>query len=262
MSQEVTVILKVDIAGAFANDTLNGNIYLFDNLRTAGSTDIGTDHLSSMAKGFYWSNGVPASGLLINWLGTAIANPPISVPEKHHVKRAGQAQQSLVDSVHQLLGDKADADAVSAKLTELAGKRVVMPKIKGLDGVVRHHNTPLITSDGEFANEDVDPAHVSDMYPIVTNIRGEAVEKKVLYPAQYGTPIDLNSGWYWSASIDTNLAGRYRYTMDILLHRIEIIDGDYVWIPKIFSHDAWLEVQSEAKRNGFTHGADGVLPIY
>ena len=41
----ITIVAAVDIIGALADDTLKGNIYMFDNNRLKGSTGEGTDKL-------------------------------------------------------------------------------------------------------------------------------------------------------------------------------------------------------------------------
>ena len=42
MSQELTIIVLVDVQAALDANTLEGNIYLIDNLKDEGSTGEGT----------------------------------------------------------------------------------------------------------------------------------------------------------------------------------------------------------------------------
>lgn len=263
MSQEITIIVKVDIEAAIANQSLRGNIYLVDNLRTAGSTGQGTDHLTSYAKGFYWSNGGQASEQLINWLPTGIASPPITVPESVHVSNASRAQMNITDALKDLsqTSSKLEVAGYQNRLQDIVKKRPIIPKIRDLRGKLRTHHLPLINQTGELFDQGQELINTANLAPIITNISGEAVDKKVIYPAQYGTPISLNSGWYWSASVDTNLAGKYSYTMHILLHHLIFDEDEFIWEPVLLTHDAYIEVVKEPKRNGFTCGATGQLPV-
>jgi hypothetical protein len=88
----------------------------------------------------------------------------------------------------------------------------------------------------------------------ITNISGEAVEKGIIFPAQYGSPSNSSEGLYWSATVDTNKPGTYTYRLDLLLSMED--KGT-----KSFTHKGRIKVTNEPKRNGFTHAGTGVLPI-
>jgi hypothetical protein len=97
--------------------------------------------------------------------------------------------------------------------------------------------------------------------PILSDITGEAVEAGILYPAQYGTPIPINDGWYWSATASTHNPGVYAYTMHFRLYRLCWSDGEPIWEPRDMTYDAKLRVSRAGMVNGFTGGAVGYLPI-
>lgn len=47
MEKIITIIVAVDVIGVLANDTLKGNLYLFDNNKANGSSNEGTDDLKT-----------------------------------------------------------------------------------------------------------------------------------------------------------------------------------------------------------------------
>lgn len=263
MAQEITVIVKVDIQAALQENTLSSNVYMVDNQRTAGSTEQGTDKLCSYCKGFTWSNGAQASEQLINWLVTGVASPPTTYPEKavqRNTQIQDKARQQEISKLAANLKPNAPQSALD-KVTKAISGTAIYPKIRGLDGLTRLHSVPLITQHGQAFDRSMDLDDASHLAPIITHISGEAVDKNVIYPAQYGTPIDINSGWYWCASVDTNIPGRYSYTMDILIHQLAYEDGEYVWKPYLMQHDAFIEVVTEPKYNGFTGAGAATLPV-
>lgn len=109
-----------------------------------------------------------------------------------------------------------------------------------------------------YKNGD-DESSISLLPPEISNITGEAIEKKVLYTAQYGTPLSEKDGWYWSATVDTNITGIYSYTMYITLYKKE---SDNTWTPVVMTHTAQIRVTNEPQINGFTNAGIGYLPIY
>ncbi len=102
---------------------------------------------------------------------------------------------------------------------------------------------------------------INSLNPIITDITGEAVDKNIIYPAAYGSPDMITDGWYWAASVDTSRPGIYSYTMDIQLFKLELLDGDYTWVPVTMQIDAYLKISNDPKINGFTHAGMGMLPI-
>jgi hypothetical protein len=105
------------------------------------------------------------------------------------------------------------------------------------------------------------PPALNNQTPVITDITGEAVDQKIMYPALYGSPDLVTDGWYWSASVDTSRPGTYSYTMEIELHELTLTDGEWVWEPVRLLHDSSIRVTTEPKRNGFTNAGIGILPI-
>jgi hypothetical protein len=97
--------------------------------------------------------------------------------------------------------------------------------------------------------------------PIITDIVGEAVDKNIMYPAEYGSPDMVTDGWYWSASVDTSRPGTYSYTMHIQLHELIPQDGELIWEPVNLTCDSRIRIITEPRRNGFTGAGIGMLPI-
>lgn len=263
MAQQITVIVKVDVENAIADNSLAGNIYLLDNLKTEGSQHQGTDHLISAAKGFTWGNGGQASSVVFNWLITSINALPLSIPSR-------TPKNNAIKSVYDILShfksghssQKLKAEAKNKLFKQLTSQAPIYPKIRTRTGEVIQSSLPLVKSNGHLLTAD-DPKDtlVMDRPPIITNIFGEAVEEQVLFPAQYGTPIEVNSGWYWSASTNTNKSGTYSYTMEIQLYKLEYQDDEPIWEPIRMLHDASVQVTNQPMVNGFTHGPIGYLPI-
>ncbi|MDO9105751.1 MAG: hypothetical protein Q7U57_12430 [Methylovulum sp.] len=50
INKTITIVSLIDVVGALANDTLNGNIYLMDNNKSNGSSDQGTEVLKTLVK--------------------------------------------------------------------------------------------------------------------------------------------------------------------------------------------------------------------
>jgi hypothetical protein len=96
--------------------------------------------------------------------------------------------------------------------------------------------------------------------PVIVDITGEAVDQKIIYPAEYGSPDLVTDGWYWSASVDVSRPGTYAYTMEIHLHELIWSDG-WVWEPVPMCFDSRIRITNEPKRNGFTGAGAGMLPI-
>lgn len=49
-NKTISILVIVDVVGALASDTLDGNIYLIDNNQKNGSTDEGTDQLKTQVE--------------------------------------------------------------------------------------------------------------------------------------------------------------------------------------------------------------------
>jgi hypothetical protein len=108
-----------------------------------------------------------------------------------------------------------------------------------------------------------DPSGNTHSYPapVITDIYGQAVDEKVIYPAQYGSPDLVTDGWYWSATVDSSRPGTYTYSMRIRLHQLVRRGGEMLWEPLNMTCRSKLQVITEPKFNGFTGAGLGPLPI-
>ncbi len=97
--------------------------------------------------------------------------------------------------------------------------------------------------------------------PEITDITGEAVDQKIIYPAQYGSPDMVGDGWYWSATVDTSRPGTYAYTLHVQLHRLDLRADGPVWQPVDLRCESSLVITAAPKRNAFTGGGIGPLPL-
>jgi hypothetical protein len=121
-------------------------------------------------------------------------------------------------------------------------------------------STPLMLShryDKDQLLTITKPTGLNHLSLYLTNISGEAVEKGIIFPAQYGTPSNSTEGLYWSATVDTNKPGTYTYRLEFLLSTMK--EGEEG--SRSFTHKGRIKVTNEPKRNGFTHAGVGFLPI-
>lgn len=252
MSQEITIISMIDIQGALNANKLDGNIYMMDNLRTEGSEGEGTGNLITALNGTYWSDGSQASEVLLNWLISGIGSLPQTLPRNYHKSRTKTIRKHLLNK----LGDlNENTDMESLK------KINAISQIKDHFGNIRGEDTNILTITGESHIKDITDEPVSYHTPIITDITGEAVEKEVIYPAQYGTPVSIKDGWYWSATADTAKTGVYSYTLHITLFKPTYIKNILTWEPVKMTHESHIKVTSLPKKNGFSNGAMIELPI-
>jgi hypothetical protein len=287
MAQEVTIIMLVDIPAALEAGTLDGNLYLVDNLKTEGSENEGTGNLVSAINGTHWFDGSQASEQLINWLPYSIATLSPQLPRFYADDRLDKLKDDLLRSVR-YRADAEMADVEGGGLLNrayLAGTPAVptLSLLKDPNGRKISDDLPLMDLRGNFISvneaapmkfaEDMDNqqgagasasselSDISYLTPQIYNITGEAVEKGVIYPAQYGTPVPVKGGWYWCAAVNTYMIGVYTYTMHITLYKPELHGDEVVWKPVNFTYDAKIKVSSGAMRNGFTGGSQGTLPV-
>jgi len=61
MSQQLGIILLIDVAAAIEANTLEGNTYLFDNMKLQGSEGLGTGKLISAINGTSYCDGSQVS---------------------------------------------------------------------------------------------------------------------------------------------------------------------------------------------------------
>jgi hypothetical protein len=61
MSQQLGIILLIDVVAAIEANTLEGNTYLFDNMKLQGSEGLGTGKLISAINGTSYCDGSQAN---------------------------------------------------------------------------------------------------------------------------------------------------------------------------------------------------------
>jgi hypothetical protein len=283
MAQQLTVVLIVDVPAALDAGTLDGNIYLVDDLKTQGSENEGTGKLISAVNGSHWFNYQQASAQLINWLPYSITCLSPNLPRFYAEDRLAQAQQRVLQMFRPAALLKANAtsgeadapvlqaaaqavSAVSAVFNQqgqTVANNVALMDVRG-NFLSADNVAPLLLQAGSSVQQEEQPVRLEDLSylaPQIYNITGEAVDKGVIYPAQYGSPSPVKGGWYWCASVNTAITGIYTYTLHITLYKPEITPEGVVWLPVDFTYDARINVTSGAMQNGFTNAGVGFLPI-
>lgn len=273
MSQEITVLAIVDTEAALAANSLEGNIYFIDNLRKTGSTGVGTSDLNTMANSSHWATGEQAYEPLLNWLVVPLNGISPSLPRDYARNLAETNEDKLFDRIKILHNEHADLalnaestgenTAKATKLAQLTIPNFIQTKIRTASGEVKDTDVKLMNKDGDFVqNIQSDPDYMNHVTPKITAISGEAVEKGIIYPAQYGTPLVADNGWYFSGTVSSAMPGTYSYTLHITLYKLENHGKDeYIWEPVNFTHDLKLTVVSNPMINGFTWAGLGYLPL-
>jgi hypothetical protein len=255
--KEITILVLVDIAAALEEKSLRNNIYFLDNLRTENSKKEGTAQLITTVNGFYWFDGSQASDIIINWLPSGISSLPLTLPSAYAAFRSKKIDEEALLSIKNMSVKDADA---SGKLENM------IKTIENSTSVVTDHagrakvlGIKTLNLYGNLYAEEDGPGSLSYLSPQIVAIDGEAVDKGVLFPAQYGTPLKVPDDWYWSATVDTSKTGTYGYTFHIQLFRKE--KGSNSWRQERYAHEGKIRVTNEPKRNGFTQAGIGFLPI-
>jgi hypothetical protein len=259
--QEITIIVMIDTQAATEANSLEGNIYLIDNLRTEGSTGEGTPNIKSKVNSLHWIDGSQSGEYLFNWLPYPIASVSPMLP-KTYAKTVAKRHDALNLKLLQGVAGGATKDKAN-NLTALAtsiGKNV---SIRNAFGAINETGTKLMGLDGTIITHGQnDPVNeITHLVPQITNLTGEAIEQGVIYPAQYGTPVQIKDGWYWSASTDGSKVGTYSYTMHITLYKPVLKGKEIIWEPMYFTHDAKIEITTAPMLNGFTKEGCAYLPI-
>ncbi len=251
----------VDVEAALKDNKLDGNIYLIDNLRTDGSEGVGTDHLTTVINGSYWSDGSQATEVITNWLTGALGSLPPTLPRNFHVERTKSINEGLLQTIKNLPARKTTAAAKAnapALLSDVVNKLTKTTFIKDPEGNTRDFGIkPLTVTGDHFEKGKDDPSEQSYLAPVITDITGEAVDKNVFFTCQLGTPVYIKDGWYWCATADTSKVGEYSYTMHITLYKLV----NNVYEPVKMTHDAKIKVSTAPQRNGFTGAGMGIIPL-
>ncbi|MFE4977803.1 hypothetical protein ACFRAR_37585 [Kitasatospora sp. NPDC056651] len=258
MAQQLAIIVLVDVGNALESRTLTGNTYLFDNMKLQGSLNQGTGELVTAVNGAYWSDGSQAGEQVLNWLPYSLGSIPPTVPRGYHAARTRQAEKDALAELADLAGrttPNGDTEAALARIQKTVGTRVrSTSRTRALSG------QRLLDVTGKVVSDHSQGAH-SYPAPVITDIFGEAVDEKIIYPAEYGSPDLVTDGWYWSATVDTSRPGTYTYKMRIQLHDLVQRAGESTWEPVNLTCESKLRITADPKRNGFTGAGMGYLPI-
>jgi hypothetical protein len=253
MSQQLGILLMIDTAAAVEAGSLDGNIYLIDNGKWAGSTGEGTGHLVTAVDGT-WIFG-QADAQVLNWLPLGIESPPPTLPQTFFLREAApeNLSQRPRPAEEHALAEGPVAPAAAAPLVKPAPPPLRSPRkildILGREVSPKAHPRPFRAQAGAPAKAAATRIYYPN--PVITNIAGEAVDLRVIYPAQYGSPDLFTDGLYWSATVDTNKVGHFAYTLYITLFYSEEIDDKrtecYVTLPYV----AYINVTNKVTTNGF-----------
>ncbi|MCP2338449.1 hypothetical protein [Actinomadura rupiterrae] len=263
MAQQHGIIVLVDVANALRERTLDGNAYWFDNMRFLGSTGEGGANLVTIVPGTYYLDGSQATEQVLNWLPAALGAIPPTVPRNYHVEQARRADQEALANLA-ALGTAGTAPAGTAPagatadvagIQRLVGRRAARPKSSRSLASGR-----VLDVTGRVAGADAAAAY-NPPAPVITDITGTAVDEKIIYPAQYGSPDMVYDGWYWAATVDTSRPGTYPYTMHFQLHELVERNDELVWEPVDLTAASSIHVIKDPKRNAFTGAGLGALPI-
>ncbi|MBB4100417.1 hypothetical protein [Sphingomonas kyeonggiensis] len=259
MGQQLGIVVLIDIPAAVESNSLAGNIWLVDNGGWDGSTGEGSPDLVCAID--VTDAQLDPGNAVLNWIPIGIGTIPINIPQTFFLyddDRRALAQRPL-PALHQgifpvrirnLVGDEVNIKHPGHLLKEAprADPQMLLSAQGFVDpGTARFKRT----GESRVAQPgDQDLVYYPD--PAILRIHGEALDAGVIYPAQYGSPEMFSRGLYWSASVNPNLLGLYRYTIEIALYYSRRdADGRVVddWV--ILSHDAWIKISTGAPRNGF-----------
>ncbi|BDD03234.1 hypothetical protein [Aureibacter tunicatorum] len=273
MGQQLAIMVMVDVEAAIKEDNIGEHIYLMDNMKQFGSQNEGTKDLSSAVNGTYWPiTGTQASEQVLNWLITGIASLPMTLPKEYLQFRQSLSEKESLEGVQRIKDvltnnakskdDPADSDKHLSELNSVISNLGMEAGVNITD----EHHVPQKFNVLDLAGQAIKSTRgmkskVSYLPPVIIDVTGEAVDEKVIFPAQYGSPSSNTYGWYWSASVDTSRPGRYSYDLHIRLFELKNVKDKLTWEPKDFIHRAYIDVSSDPMENGFTGGADSYLPI-
>ncbi len=270
MSQQLGIIVAIDVAAAVKEKTLDGNVYMFDNMKLQGSEGLGTGSLVSALNGTHWLDGSQANELVLNWAVGGLGSIPPTVPKTFLADKSRnsdlQALEELENLTKRIETSQASVQTISDELKKISRKKGVKAKVQSRRRNLKRElgvaGQKVMDITGEIITDPSDKtSQVNQVSPIITNITGEAVDKKVMYVAEYGSPELVTDGWYWCGSVDSSKPGTYAYTMHIELHEQKYVDGEWTLVPIDLTCEAYIKVSDNPKVNGFTGAGIGMLPI-
>jgi hypothetical protein len=259
MGQQLAIIVLVDTGNALESRTLKGNTYLFDNMKLQGSQGEGTGDLVTAVNSSTWSDGSQAGEAVLNWLAYSLGSIPPTVPRTYQADRARQSDQQALAELS-ALADRPTTSGPEAAAELRRIQQAIGTPVKSSSRSRRPAASKILDVTGNVVTDQGAGTH-SYPPPVITDIVGEAVDLKIIYPAEYGSPDLVTDGWYWSATVDTSRPGTYAYTMHIQLHDLVQRGEEWVWEPVNLTVDSSLEISSAPKRNAFTKAGLGLLPL-
>ncbi|MEV4095848.1 hypothetical protein [Streptosporangium saharense] len=252
MAQQHGIIVLFDVENALRTRSLDGNTYWFDNMKFLGSKGVGTEHLETIVPGTYFLDGSQATEQVLNWLPAALGSIPPTVPRNYLAEQERAEERRTLEELAALNAEGGVSEAEVKRLQEQVGTYAEDPGGRGFTAAKVLDVTGKTTSSSVAYNY---PA------PVITDITGEAVTEKIIYPAQYGSPDMVYDGWYWAATVDTSRPGVYPYTLHVQLHELVERNGELVWESVDLTCSSSLKIITDPKRNGFTGAGLGVLPL-
>lgn len=272
MSQQLGIILMVDVNAAVQEDTLEGNIYLYDNMKLQGSEGLGTGKLVSAINGSHWCDDSQANEQVLNWLPYGVGSLPPTIPKSFLIDKSKNSDFQMIDKFMGLVKDGAarfsDVASMLEEMKQISQGAGVKTKVRSKHSKGQKRNIgaagqKIMDVTGQLVDMPADSSipEINSLNPLITGITGEAVDKGIIYPAAYGSPDMVTDGWYWAASVDTSRPGTYAYAMHVQLYKLAVEDEEWTWVPVDMTCDAYLRISNDSKVNGFTGHGLGLLPI-
>lgn len=248
MNPQITIVIVIDIQAALQSNSLKDNIYLMDTQSEDGSMGEGTASLVTAVANGYWCDKSQVGDVVINWMAVGVNCLPPTLPRYYSEYRNKMIKKERLGAA------LSDPDLLASILREEEGDFML-----NSNGEWTAIGERALNLDGGLFDVDKGEGldNLSFLTPQISSITGEAVDKGVIFPAQYGSPVPIKDGWYWSATVDTGKVGLYDYTLQITLYDRE----GSMWVPVRMEHRAAIEVQSFPQRNGFTGTGIGYLPL-
>ncbi|MEU0486048.1 hypothetical protein ABZ260_43635 [Streptosporangium sp. NPDC006013] len=253
MAQQHGIIVLFDVENALRTRSLDGNTYWFDNMKLLGSVGVGTEQLVTIVPGTHFLDGSQATEQVLNWLPAALGSIPPTVPRNYLAEQERADDRRTLEELAALSGEGGVSGADLKRLQQRVGKRA--RKSGGGRGLTE---AKLLDVTGRTTSS---PGAYNYPAPVITDITGQAVTEKIMYPAQYGSPDMIYDGWYWAATVDTSRPGVYPYTVHVQLHELVEQDDELVWESVDLTCESSLKIINDPKRNGFTGAGLGVLPL-
>ncbi|MEV6981547.1 hypothetical protein AB0M95_09845 [Sphaerisporangium sp. NPDC051017] len=253
MAQQHGIIVLFDVENALRTRSLDGNTYWFDNMKFLGSVGEGTGQLVTIVPGTYFLDGSQATEQVLNWLPAALGAIPPTVPRNYLAEQERAHDRRTLEQLAALSGEGEASSAELTRLRQRVGKRP--RKQAGGRGLTA---AKLLDVTGKTTNS---AAAYNYPAPVITDITGQAVSEKIMYPAQYGSPDMIYDGWYWAATVDTSRPGVYPYTVHVQLHELVEQNNELVWQSVDLTCESSLKITNDPKRNAFTGAGLGVLPL-